>query len=124
MNRTDNDKKCCMMNKKVFHMLSMDKRFSFSDIRTYFFITSSIDCDGKCTATQAAMAKELNLSVSQVSKSLKVLRKKDLIRQCYINGNMAYFANPDYAVPGKDLKNRPALCAVYYNIPNELDEKD
>ena len=108
------------MYRMTGHWLATDKRFTLSDIRMYLHITSSVDFEGKYSATQASIAQDLNMGRKQVCKSLKFLQGEDLIRQHRVNGHMTYFVNPDYATIGK---NRNSLRAVYYSIPNELCKK-
>lgn len=122
--RSDNGKDWCIMYQLTAYLLATDKELKFSDVRTYLYIVANADFQAKFITTKADMAAKIGISRQQLDSSIKILKKKDLIREGKLHGTATFFVNPYYTTRGRD---KGKLLKAYEEVPKEvvkeLDER-
>ena len=118
--QSQNGKDWCIMYQLTLFLLATDKSYTFSDVKVYMFICANVDWKCIYMTTKVALAEKLQMSYPQLLKSLKKLKREDLIREGKLEGNTYFAINPERVTRGK---NRGQLRRAFQMLPADVVKK-
>lgn len=93
----------CRMFQIKLDEVAKDKDLRGMPMSVYLLMISKVDYDNICRFPQILIADELGTTAQYVSKSIRLLREKNIISEVKERGTLvkAYSFNPEYVVKGK-----------------------
>jgi hypothetical protein len=101
--KTKKKKGWCRMFQIKLEELAKDKDLRGMPLSVYLLMISKVDYDNVCRFPQILIADELGTTAQYVSKSIRLLKDKNIISEVKERGTLvkAYSFNTDYIVKGK-----------------------